>query len=109
MDDVVKYFQLVDDVDAQLEEIPDLTTQSLPIIKADVVEYSEEPLKQRNDGKTYQDVQLQPVRERIARLQIKVCRTMDLCAFDIAEAPCCNGPSAMQVNVRGGMVPMYRS
>lgn len=108
-DDVQKYYQLKDGVDAQLEEIPDLTSANLPIIKADVVEYSEEPLKQRSDGKSYQDIQLQPIRERMSRLVIKVCRTLDLEAYELNEAPCCAGPSAMHGYTRTGQVPLYRS
>lgn len=110
-DDVQKYYQLMDGVDAELEEIPNLNPNGgdLPIIRADVVEYSEEPLKQRTDGRTYADFVLQPVRERMSRLVIKVCRTLDLEAFDLNEAPCCAGPGGMQSYIRGGTVPLYRS
>lgn len=103
--DIIKWTDLRDGVDAKLEQIPDFRPGELPIIKADVVEYSEEPLK--GGAMKYADVQLLAVRERMSRLQMSVCRTLDLCAFDINEALCCSGPTAARVNPN--TVPMYRS
>lgn len=105
-DDIVKWVDLRDQVDAKQEVVPELRPGELPIIKADVVEYSEEPLK--GGAVKYTDVQLQSVRERMSRLQMSVCRTLDLCAFDLNEAVCCSGPSAAHGFARGS-APLYRS
>ena len=104
-DDIVKYVDLKDKIDAELEKVPTVGGE-LPIIQADVVKYSEEPLKQ---GKNYANIQLQTSRERLARLQMSVCRSLDLCAFDLREACCCSGPTAMHGYTRHAATPMYRS
>ena len=104
--DVVKYVDLKDEINLQLDKVPEVSPDGLPIIKADVIEYSEEPLKQ---GKNYVNVQLQTARERLSRLQMSVCRTLDLCAFDLNEAICCSGPGPMHGVMRGSQVPLYRS
>lgn len=102
--DVIKWDTLNDQYNAKVEEIPVAVVGDLPIIKADVVEYSEEPLK--NPG-SYMSSQLQQLRERISRLQLDVCRRLDLCSFGLGEAICCSGPSGMGNNLGG--VPLYRS
>ena len=105
-DDVIKWDGLSAGVDIELEKIPNLSVDGLPIIKADVIEYSEVPLEK---GLNYGQIQLQTVRERMSRLVLKVCRTLDLCSFGLEEAACCTGPSAIHGNFRGGTVPLYRS
>ena len=105
-EDVIKWDSLSAGVDIELEKIPNLSPDGLPIIKADVIEYSEVPLEK---GFSYAGVALQSVRERMSRLVLKVCRTLDLCSFGLDEAPCCDGPMAIHGNFRGGTVPLYRS
>ena len=103
---VVKYLELEDIYNAKQEENPtNVSPDGLPIIKADVVEYSEEPLK---NGTNYMETVLQPLRERMARLQMDICRSLDLCSYDLSEAPCCEGPMAMHAKVRGA-THLYRS
>lgn len=104
--DVVKWIDLDDGVNLKLEQIPDVSPDGLPIIKADVVEYSEVPLEK---GMSYMGAAMGSVRERMSRLQMSVCRTLDLCAFELAEAICCSGPGSMHGVMRGGIVPLYRS
>lgn len=104
--DVLKWDELEDGVNSKLEQIPDISPDGLPIIKADVVEYSEVPLQK---GTSYMGAALQSVRERMSRLQMKVCRTLDLCAFDLAEAVCCSGGNAIHGGSLRGNVPLFRS
>ena len=101
--DVIKWDTLNDQYNAKLEEMPTLSVGELPIIKADVVEYSEVPLEKGGD---YLIGQLQTSRERIARLVLDVCRRLDLCSFGLKEAICCGGPSSAN-NV--STVSLYRS
>ena len=63
----------------------DPTDAGLPLIKADVVQYSEEPLK----NKSLTQVKTQPLEEEQARLAIKICRAMNLELWDLPQAPCC--------------------
>jgi len=97
-DDVFQWDKLQNEYNAQVEKFPSVNPGELPIIKADVIEYSEEPLK---NGGSYLSSSLQQVKERIARLQLNVCRRLDLCSFGLEEAICCGGMSAI--------TPMYRS
>lgn len=76
----------------------DPTEAGLPLIKADVVEYSEEPLK----NKTLTQVKTQPLEEEQARLEIKICRALNLELWDLPQAPCCAEHSV-------GMTSVYRS
>lgn len=104
---VTKYLELEDIYNAKQEETPaNASPDALPIIKADVVEYSEEPLKK---GANYMETVLQPMRERMARLAMDICRTLDLCSYDINEAPCCAGPDALHGYMKGGPTHLYRS
>ncbi|QNJ25968.1 hypothetical protein SynSYN20_01641 [Synechococcus sp. SYN20] len=104
--DVIRYLELEDILNAKQEESPtNVSPDGLPIIKADVVEYSEEPLK---NGTNYMETVLQPMRERMARLKMSICRALDLCSYDLSEAPCCDGPTAMK-SYRRGATHMYRS
>lgn len=105
-EDVIKWTDLEDGVNEKLEQIPDISPDGLPIIKADVVEYSEVPLQK---GTSYMGAALQSVRERMSRLQMKVCRTLDLCSFDLNEAVCCDGGSAIHGGPMRGAVPLFRS
>lgn len=70
-----------------LKQADPVNPSSLPLIKADVVEYSEEPLKR---GQHALSISLQPLEEEIARLAMKICISMDMCAWDIKGAPCCS-------------------
>lgn len=65
------------------EDPPDA---GLPLIKADVVEYSEEPLRK---GYSVTQVKTQALSEEAARLTIKICRSMNLQLWELNEAPCC--------------------
>ncbi|ACT65623.1 predicted protein [Cyanophage PSS2] len=71
-----------------------LSTDDLPLIKADVIEYSEEPLKQGKNIKTYK---LQPLFEEQARLAMRICLDLDLATAGVEGAPCCPGGNAMSV------------
>lgn len=102
---VIKYLELEDIYNAKQEQTPSVSPDGLPIIKADVVEYSEEPLK---SGSNYMETVLQPMRERMARLQMDICRNLDLCSYDLGEAPCCAGPEALHGYMKGS-TSLYRS
>ena len=103
--DVLKWDALNDEYNLKIEEAPALRPGELPIIKADVIEYSEEPLKH---GNSYAAIYLQNMSERINRLVLEVCRRLDLCSFGVDEAICCSGPGGVGNNL-GGVVPLYRS
>lgn len=60
--------------------------EALPLRKADVVEYSEEPLRR---GTTPTQLRLQPLKEEKARLAVRICLQLDLGSFGL-EAPCCS-------------------
>lgn len=76
------------------------TSSGLPLIKADVVEYSEEPLKH---GATPLSLKLQPLNEEVARLAVKICLALDFESFDLA-GPCCTAD-----RFSSGITPLYRS
>lgn len=76
----------------------DPSDAGLPLIKADVIEYSEEPLKY----KSLTQVKTQPLEEEQARLEIKICRALNLELWDLPQAPCCLDHAA-------GMTTIYRS
>lgn len=76
----------------------DPTDAGLPLIKADVVEYSEEPLRH----KSLTQVKTQPLEEEQARLGIKICRALNLELWDLPQAPCCG-------NSGTGMAQIIRS
>ena len=71
----------------------------LPLVKADVVEYSDEPLRQ---GLSLTQVKTQPLEEEQARLSIKICRALNLEMWDLPQAPCCEDAAR-------GMTQIYRS
>lgn len=84
--DVVKWI----DIDTSIQEarsvVPaTLSPGGLPLKKADVVEYSEEPLK---SGKNFTSIALQPLQEEQARLGIRICLALDLINYEL-PAPCC--------------------
>lgn len=58
----------------------------LPLVKADVVEYSEEPLRK---GMSQAQIKTQPLEEEQARLAIKICRSLNLEMWELPAAPCC--------------------
>lgn len=106
MVDVLKFQELEDVYNAKQEQEPaNITPDGLPIVKADVVEYSEEPLK---NGSNYMETVLQPMRERMARIRMDICRALDLCSYGLDESPCCDGPQPMHGMVRGAS-HLYRS
>lgn len=76
----------------------DPTDAGLPLIKADVIEYSEEPLK----NKSLTQVKTQPLEEEQMRLGVKICRALNLELWDLPQAPCC-GQSGV------GMAQIIRS
>lgn len=91
--DLLRHMDLQVKVDEIRAKVPtSVSPDGLPIIKADVVEYSEEPLKQ---GKTYAAMAIQPLEEEISRLAVKICLALDLEAFGLDEAPCCQGGYGM--------------
>ena len=83
-DMVIKWLAL----DIKISEIrsaePD--DNGLPLVKADVVEYSEEPLRR---GMSATQVKTQPLEEEQARLAIKICRSLNLELWELPQAPCC--------------------
>ncbi len=91
--DIAAHAELIAKIETAQENIPaDLSPDKLPLVKADVVSYSEEPLKARAN---YMATVLQPAQERAARLVMKVCLALDLCTFGVDDAPCCKGPNGM--------------
>lgn len=73
-----------------LKQAEPVNPTNLPLIKADVVEYSEEPLKR---GHSALAISLVPLEEEIARLCMKICISLDLCTFGLDGAPCCSASS----------------
>ena len=68
-----------------------LSPDGLPMIKADVVEWSDKLLGCCGKGESYFSKVLQPFKEAKGRLVIKVCLALELCAYDLETAPCCDG------------------
>lgn len=78
----------------------DPPADALPLVKADVVEYSEEPLRK---GMSATQVRTQALEEEHARLAIKICRSLNLQLWDLEEPPCCGQQmigGTMQARVR---------
>lgn len=69
------------------------TDAGLPLIRADVVEYSEEPLRK---GLSATQVKTLPLEEESMRLTVKICRALNLQLWELPEAPCC------QSDISGG-------
>lgn len=65
-------------------ETPD--ANGLPLVRADVVEYSEEPLRR---GLSATQVRTQALEEEAARLTVKICKALNLELFSLEQAPCC--------------------
>jgi hypothetical protein len=95
-DFVIKWAALEIKIETLRSETP--SEAGLPLIKADVVEYSIEPLKY----KSLMQVKTQPLEEEQARLEIKICRALNLELWDLPQAPCCTD----EVN---GMTAIHRS
>lgn len=92
MADVVAYHDLVIKLEALeggdgLDGI-NLSPDGLPMIKADVVEWSDKALGCCGKGGSYFQKVLAPFKEAKARLVMKVCIALDLCTFDL-KAVCC--------------------
>lgn len=66
----------------------DPTDVGLPLVRADVVEYSEEPLRR---GLSLTQIKTQPLQEESGRLAVKICRALNLQVWALPEAPCCDG------------------
>lgn len=84
---IVADIKRIEDLRLKVETLKQADPQnptSLPLIKADVVEYSEEPLKR---GKNPLAISLQPLEEEIARLGMKICISLDMGAWDLG-GPC---------------------
>jgi hypothetical protein len=85
--DVVEWAAL----EARVAEVrSEVTDTGLPLIKADVIEYSEEPLKS-GKGITYN--RTQPLREAQQRIEIRISRALALCSYGLTTAPDCGGGS----------------
>lgn len=67
------------------ETVPD--GEGLPIVKADVIDYSEEPLKR---GITPAQMKTAPLEEEQARIAVKICQALSLELYDLPAAPCCS-------------------
>ena len=89
-----------------LENI-NLSPDGLPMIKADVIEWSDKLLGCCGKGDSFFTKVLQPFKEAKGRLVIKVCLALDLCAWEIEEAPCCRGNYSAMNNVQ--ITPLMRS
>jgi|GEM_PF-5239674 len=76
----------------------------LPLIKADVIEYSEEPLKQGNSIKSYK---LRPLFEEQARLTMRICLDLDMETYGL-EGVCCPGGSS-NGSMSSGVTTVIRS
>ena len=79
--------QLMYESDGALDNI-NLSPDGLPMIKADVVEWSDKMLGCCGEGGSYLEIVLAPFKEALMRLVMRVCVTLDLCSYDL-EAPCC--------------------
>ena len=65
-----------------------LPTGDLPLVKADVLEYSEEPLKQGRHAKSWK---IQPIIEEMKRIEMRICLDLDVETFGLEGAICCSG------------------
>ena len=83
-----------------------ISADGLPMIKADVVEWSDKMLGCCGKGGTYLEVVLAPFREAANRLIMRVCITLDLCSYGLENAPCC-GLGGSSGN--GWITPLIRS
>lgn len=90
-------------LDLKISEIRSETPDAvgLPLIRADVVQYSEEPLRQ---GKAQHQIRTQALEEEANRLTVKICKSLNLELFDLEQAPCC-----MEGAYGGGMTTIRRS
>ena len=88
---------------AIVNEKTTLSADSLPLIEADVIKYSEEPLKQ---GKTLIAYKLQPLLEEQARLAMRICLDLDIETFGIRNAVCCSG--GMSIPTSSGQLTMIQ-
>lgn len=87
---IVADVKKIEDLRIKVEELKQadpVNPSQLPLIKADVIEYSEEPLKR---GVNPLALSLVPLEEEIGRLGMKICIALDLEAFDVQGAPCCS-------------------
>ena len=109
--DVIDYLKLRDklaSINGSAEGIEgiNISPDGLPMIKADVVEWSDKMLGCCGKGGTYLEVVLAPFREAANRLIMRVCITLDLCSYGLENAPCCGlGGSSGS----GWITPLIRS
>lgn len=92
MDDVILYHDLQNRLEAlegsgSLDGLQ-LSPDGLPMIKADVVEWSDKALG-CCDGDSYFQKVLAPFKEAQARLVMKVCIALNLCDYEL-RAVCCS-------------------
>ena len=98
MNDVVAYHDLLAKLETlegggSLEGI-NLSPDGLPMIKADVVEWSDKALGCCGKGDSYFQKVLAPFKEAKARLVMKVCIALALCDYEL-KAVCCGSSHYM--------------
>lgn len=84
-----------------------LSPDGLPMIKADVVEWSDKMLGCCGKGDSYFQKVLQPFKEAKARLVMKVCQALNLCSYDLPQAVCCSTFGHMEAGFK--TTRLYRS
>ena len=60
----------------------------LPLVEADVLKYSEEPLKQGQNSKAWK---LAPIIEEMKRIEMRICLDLDVGTFGLDGTICCPG------------------
>ena len=98
MADVIAYHDLVNKLESlegggSLDGI-NLSPDGLPMIRADVIEWSDKALGCCDKGGSYFQKVLAPFKEARARLVMKLCQALNLCAYDL-KAVCCTGAHYM--------------
>jgi hypothetical protein len=110
MDDVILYHDLQNRLEAlegsgSLDGL-ELSPDGLPMIKADVVEWSDKALGCCGKGDSYFQKVLAPFKEAQARLVMKVCIALNLCDYEL-RAVCCSHFQRMDSYF--STTPLYRS
>ena len=109
MKDIITYHDLMNRLEAlegsgSLDGL-DLSPDGLPMIKADVVEWSDKALGCCGKGDSYFQKVLAPFKEARARLVMKVCLALNLCDYSL-NAVCCSTTQRAEAMFR---TPLYRS
>lgn len=92
--DAVYFLQLENSI-TEVRKNPS-TQDVLPMIKADVVEYSEEPLKQ---GKSLMAMKLLPLQEEQERVRVQICLALDFESWGL-PGKCCSASRCMTTILR---------